>query len=256
MTKIRTVAVLLSILLLGACAAPPTTTYTNTAGQEVSVSWKDYPVHAYSLPEELLAAPVKEDAEGVSAAILDELKAALAEEFGLQWTASGEAGWYPAQGNGYGGKAMTTTFNSVSWASNTAPAETVDWERILAVTNRITTARGLGLVKLSPDADRLKDDSAWHEELVEKYGTADLDKLYWWSGTAYADSQWLSLTIVNVDRDTTGAAAKEYAGSAGQPRSISLDYGVTTIAEADLPAFKQALEPFLDLAPPEPTTSD
>lgn len=241
---------------LSACSESPTSTYTNTAGEEVTVNWKDYPAHAYSLSEELLAAPVKDDAEGVSAAILDELKANLTEEFGLQWTSSGEAGWYPAQGNGYGGKAMTTTFNSVSWDSDSAPAETSDWERILAITNRITTARGLGAVKLSPDADTLKNDTAWHQELVEKYGTADREKLYWWSGTAYADSQWLSVSLVNVDRDTTGKAAAEYEKSGLPPRSISLSYGVTTVSSEDLPAFKEALKPFEGLQNPEATTSD
>lgn len=249
-------AAVASLIGLGGCSAAPTSTHTNAAGEEVTVDWKDYPAHAYSLSEELLAAPVKEDAEGVSAAILDELKATLAEEFGLQWTSSGEAGWYPTQGNGYGGKAMTTTFNSVSWDSDSAPAKTSDWERILAITNRITTARGLGAVKLSPDADTLKIDPAWHQELMEKYGTADLEKLYWWSGTAYADSQWISVSLVNVDRDTTGKAAAEYEKSGLPPRSISLSYGVTTVSSEDLPAFKEALKPFEGLQNPEATTSD
>lgn len=249
-------AVVVSLIGLSGCAAAPTSTYTNAAGEEVTVSWKDYPLHGYSLPEEILAAPVKEDVEGISTAILDELKAVLAEEFQLQWTASGETGWYPNQGNGYGGKSMTTTFNSVQWDSDNAPVESSEWARILAIINRITTARGLGTMKLSPDADTVKNDPAWHEELVEKYGTADPHKLYWITGTAYADSQWFSVYLVNVDRDTTGKAAAEYEKSGFPPRTISLSYGATTVSRDDLPAFKDALAPFQGLTPPEPTTSD
>lgn len=229
---------------LSACASP-TTTYTNAAGQAVTVDWKDYPVHAGNLPEDVLAAPVKEDAEEVSEAILTEIKAALDAEFGLEWVASGESGWYHTQGNGYGGKSMTTTWNSVSWNSKTAPAETVDWERTLAIVSGITNAHGLGPVKLSPVAEDPK-----------KYGITDPKELYWWTGTAYADSQWLSLAVVNVDRDSTGEAAKDYAKTGLPPRSISIDYGVTTVAQADRAALEAALAPFSGLTRPEPTTSD
>ncbi|WP_449374378.1 hypothetical protein [Arthrobacter psychrolactophilus] len=192
-------AAVASFVGLSGCAAAPTSSYTNAAGEEVTVNWKDYPAHAGNDAATVLNAPVKEDAEGVSAAILDELKTALTEEFKLQWTASGEAGWFPTQGNGYGGKSMTATFNSVSLDSDSAPAATSDWERILTIANSITSAHGLGPVKLSPDADALKNDPAWHQELLDKYGTADPDKLYWWNGTAYANSQWLSISLVNVE---------------------------------------------------------
>lgn len=90
------------------------------------MNWKDYPAQAGIEAAGILGAPVKEEAEVVSADILEEIRETLDAEFGLQWTANGEAGWYPAGGNGYGGDAMTTTFNSVSWNSNTAPAEPSD----------------------------------------------------------------------------------------------------------------------------------
>lgn len=234
-----------ALAAVSACASPPTTTYTDASGQAVTVDWKDFPVHAGTLPEDVLAAPVKEDAEAVSEAILTEVKTALDAEFGLEWAASGESGWYPSQGNGYGGKSMTTTWNSVSWSSKTAPAETVDWERTLDIVSGITKAHGLGPVKLSPVADD-----------PQKYGITDPKQLYWWVGTAYADSQWLSLAVVNVDRDSTGEAAKEYASTGLPPRSISIDYGVTTVAQADRAALETALAPFSGLTRPEPTTSD
>lgn len=39
-----TAAVLLTGL--GACSPSPTSTYTNAAGQEVTLKWQDYPAHA------------------------------------------------------------------------------------------------------------------------------------------------------------------------------------------------------------------
>lgn len=247
---------LLSLLAISACAPSPTTTYTNSAGQEVTVSWKDYPAESYRVAEGLLGAPAKEDAEAISATLLEEIKTALGREFELHWSSSGESSWYPDGGNGYGGKAMTSTYNSVSWDSDTAPATTAEWERTIAVVSRVTASHGLGTVQLSPDADDLQNDPEWRKDLLKKYGTADPKKLWWWIGTAYADSQWLSVDITNIDRDTTGAAAAEYEDSSHPPRSISLSYGVTTLAKGDLPAFMQALAPFEGLTPPEPTRSD
>lgn len=247
---------LASVLGLGACAAPPTTTYTNGAGQEVTVNWKDYPLHAYSLPGDLLQAPVKEEAEIVSARLLGEIRAALTKEFGMAWESTGEDRWNPELGNGYGGQAMTTTYNSAEWRTATIPASTAQWKKIVRVISRITTAHGLGPVQLTQDGDSFKNDPEWQKELVEKYGTADPQKLYWWDGTAYTGSQWLLVNLVNVDRDISGRAAKEYQESNFPARSISISYGLTTVPSADLAAFEKALEPFVGLTPPEPTTSD
>ncbi|MEO6530007.1 MAG: hypothetical protein ABI563_19375 [Specibacter sp.] len=247
---------LVSVLGLGGCAAPPTTTYTNGAGQEVTVNWKDYPLHAYSLPGDLRQAPVKEEGGVVSARILGQIRAALTKEFDFAWESTGEPGWQPDLGNGYGGQAMTTTYNSVEWSSTTSPASTAQWQKIVRVISRITTAHGLGPVTLTHDKDTFKNDAEWQKDLVEQYGTADPQKLWWWDGTAYSGSQWLSVYLVNVDRDTTGRAAKEHQESHFPAHSVSISYGVTTVRSADLAAFEKALEPFMGLTPPEPTTSD
>lgn len=239
-----------------ACAAAPTSTYANASGQEVTVKWRDYPLHAYMMPDEVLAAPVKEDAEEISAVILSEIKTALGRDYDLEWNARGEQGWYPSSGNGYGGEAMTTTWNSVGWNSNTVPTSTAEWEKIIAITSRITSAHGLGAVQLTYHGDTLKNDPERQHELTEKYGTADPQKLWWWDGTASSSVQWLSINIVDVDRDSTGAAAKDYDESKLPPRSISIGYGITTVSLADRAALERALAPFAGLTPPTPTTSD
>lgn len=247
---------LASMLGLAACAAPPTTTYTNEAGQDVTVKWKDYPLHAYSLPEDLLAAPVKETVEFRSARLFAEIKTALNKEFSLTWKSTGEPSWNGDWGNGYGGKTMTSTHNSVEWSSTTLPASTAEWKKIVRIVSRVTTAHGLGPVTLTQDGDSFKSDAEWQKELVEQYGTADPEKLWWWDGMASSASQWLSVYLVNVDRDTTGTAAKEYQESKFPARSIAISYGVSTVSRAELPTLKKALEPFVGLTPPEPTTSD
>lgn len=103
---------------LGACSPPPTSTDTNSAGQEVTLSWNDYPARAGNDGAETLMAPVQEgaeDAETVGEQLLLAIKDSLAADFGLAWTTNSSNGWHPTEGNGYGGKSMTTTFNS-AWA--------------------------------------------------------------------------------------------------------------------------------------------
>ena len=78
----------------------------------------------------------------------------------------------------------------------------------------------------------------------------------WRDGTAYSGMQWLSVYVVDVDRDPTGSAAKDCEESKLPPRSISISYGVTTVPRADRAALAKALEPFAGLTPPTPTTSD
>ncbi|MDJ0311882.1 hypothetical protein [Arthrobacter sp. H35-D1] len=255
-TALAGFAVAAALASVSACAAAPTSTYTNASGQEVTVNWRDYPLHAYRTPDEVLTAPVKEDSEEISAAILSEIKTALGREFNLEWNARGEQGWYPSSGNGYGGEAMTTTWNSVGWNSNTVPAGTAEWERIMAIISRITRAHGLGAVQVTHHGDTFKNDPEWQKDLLEEYGTADPQKLWWWDGTAHSGMQWLSVYIVDVARDPTGAAAKDYEESKLPPRSISISYGVTTVPRADRAALAKALEPFAGLTPPTPTTSD
>lgn len=247
-----------AVLLLGtnACAPPPTTSYTNEAGQKTTVNWRDYPVSAGLLPEDFSHAATQQEAQMTSDAVLNDIRAALTEMYGLEWTTRGESGWFPGGGNGYGGKVVTSTFNSVQWESDTAPAGTAEWEDIVATTSRITTGHGLGPIQLIFDRGSFKDDPSWQQELINNYGTADPKKLWWWEGTAFTGSQWLSLHLVNVDRDMTGAAAKENAASNLPERSISISYGATAVPAQDEAALAKALEPFMGLTPPEATTSD
>lgn len=211
----------------------PKTSYTTASGQEVAVDWKDYPAPSGNEPDQLLRAPAAEDIESVSAGILTDIMAALTQEFGMAWATSGESSWHPGggNGNGYGGVAMSTTYNSAGWLSDTVPAST-DWARVVEIVDGFTSARGLGTIRLeSPEP-------------------------YVWFGTAYGESQWVSVEIHDAALDPAGKAAANYAQIKQPPAAISLSYGATAIPRNDRPAFIKALEPFAGLERPEPTTSD
>lgn len=258
-TKPFAVALLSAVVLLGglaACTPLPSTTYTNASGQEVTVNWRDFPGPAGVDPNGILAAPVKEDAEAVSAELLLDIKTALSQEFGVVWESWGDASWHTPSGNGFGGKTKSTTYNSVRWFSNTAPAATADWDRIVEIIDGFTQAQGLGKVMLEHNRGYYRQIPSSDKDLLERFGTTDPREAYVWFGTAYGASQWLSVEIHHAGRDPRGKAAAEYRELKQPAASISLDYGVTTLARDDVAAFKKALEPFTGLEQPAATTSD
>ncbi len=252
-------ATLASVILAGmlsACGPAPTTTYSNAAGQEVTVNWKDYPGPSGVESEDILAAPTVEDADAVGNKIMTDFKTALTDEFGLAWSAEGEPAWYTSSGNGYGGEAMTSTLNSEIWHSNTVSSSTTDWLRIIDIANTITQAQGLGTLILEHERYPFRDGSALEKEMLERYGTTDPQQIYEWHGFAYGASQWLSVNIHHAGRDPRGKAAQEFRELGLPEATVSVSYGATTVFAADLPAFKEALKPFAGLEHPEPTTSD
>lgn len=247
-----------SLLLAGlaACTPLPSTTYTNASGQQVTVNWRDFPGPAGVDPHAILAAPVKEDAEAAGAQLLLNIKTALSQEFGVAWDSWGEPSWHAPNGNGFGGKTTSTTYNSVRWFSDTAPATTADWDRIVEIINGYSQAQGLGKVVLEHKRGYYRQIPSSDKDLLERFGTTDRREAYVWFGNAYGSSQWLSVEIHHAGRDPRGKAATEYQDLKQPAASISLDYGVTTLPRDDVAAFKKALEPFAGLEQPAATTSN
>lgn len=242
--------------ILSACGPAPTTTYSNAAGQEVTVNWKDYPGPSGVEPGDILASPTVEDADAAGSKIMTDLKTTLTDEFGVSWSSEGESGWYPSSGNGYGGHAMTSTLNSDIWHSNTVSSSTADWLRIIDIANTITQAQGLGTVTLEHERDYYLQGVEREKELLDLFGSTDPAESYVWFGTAYGASQWLSVNIHHAGRDPRGKAAQEFRELGLPEATVSISYGATTVPADDLPAFKDALKPFAGLEHPEPTTSD
>ncbi|WP_264670318.1 hypothetical protein [Arthrobacter sp. VKM Ac-2550] len=243
----------LAVLLAG-CASSPTTTY-QAGGQEITVDWAEYPGHAYTAAEDVLQAPPAEELEAVSGKLLGEIEARLTDEFGHAWEDGPDDGesFFPQEGNGYGGDSLYVSFNSVPRESLAVPEDPQDWQRAVDIVSEVTESYGLGKLELG------NLEPALAEETAERLGSTELQHQWQWFGDAYGQSQWVSLTLTDVERDPTGEAVEEMKGSieyGWNPRSITISYGATTVRNEDREQFLAALEPFEGLDRPEATTSD
>lgn len=243
-----TLAALAALAALSGCASSPTTTYIDPSGAEVTVDWADYPGSPGVDATDVLSAPPKEEIEQVESELMAEIERALGAEFDLDRQSEGEARWFPAGGNGYGGDSAYVVVNSQDHVSDTVPDSAGDWRRIVDIVSAITDARGLGPVEL----DHERADAG---ELRERFGTGDPDDYWQWTGTAYGSSQWLSIALTDVSRDGSGDAAEEWKN--GWPdQSITISYGATTLPAGDRAEFERRLAPFAGLDMPPATTSD
>ena len=249
-------AALCGVVLAG-CATSPTTSIARDDGTKVTVDWADYPGAAGLEAAEILAAPPEGEAERAAAELFEAVRAALDEDFDFSWSMTGEDGWYPGGGNGYGGESALITYNSRSLETRSVPTSTTDWEAIIDRVSAITEAKGLGPVLLDHEVPPSgANESAWRKDLKDRFGTDDPDEYWLWNGTAYKDSQWFAVSILDGNRDPTGHAAEEFSDDPNEGRSIGFFYGVTTIPDDERDAFLRALEPFEGLEKPPATGSD
>lgn len=236
------------------CVPSPTTTYRADSGITVTVDWADYPGHAGMDAADVLRAPPAEEIRTVSASILGEIEARLSDEFALEWEDGpygNEGRLYSPEGNGYGGESLYVTFNSGERESLGIPSRVEDWTRIMELISDVTSAHGLGALK------RETIDPERAAENAERSGSDDPAAQWQWSGSAFGDSQWLSVSMNDIDRDRSGKAAEMIGVDDGwNPRSVQISYGATTLGSKDRVAFLDRIEPFEGLPLPKPTTSD
>ncbi|MET0844083.1 MAG: hypothetical protein ABWX76_12890 [Leifsonia flava] len=249
-------AALLAVVVTG-CAVSPTTTVIRKDGSTATVNWADYPGTADHDIEDVLAAPHEDEVEPLVDALFVEIQESLDSEFELAWSTTGDAGWYPTVGNGYGGESSFITYNSQSLETDSVPPSTADWKIIINRVSAITERHGLGPVTLDHDTiPPGEDPELWRKAFTDRFGTDDPDEFWMWNATALHNSQWLWVTIVDVDRDPTGSAAEEYDVDEGTGRMIGFFYGATTIRDDERDAFIRALEPFEGLEKPPASHSD
>ena len=244
-------AVIAAVAVLGGCAPSPTTTYLDPSGAEVTVDWADYPGSPGLDATDVPSAPSKEDIEQVESALIAEIEQALGTEFDLDLQPSGEARWFPAGGNGYGGESAYVVFNSQDHVSDTVPRGADDWRRVIDIVSGITDTGGLGPVEL--DHERADADAGY---LFEQFGTDEPDDYWQWTGAAYGSSQWLSIALTDVAKDGSGEAAKEWRDGSWPAQSIAISSGATTLPRGELAGFEHRLAPFSGLDMPPTTTSD
>lgn len=231
----------LAIALAG-CAASPTTTYTDAAGEQVTVNWRDYPADAYTDAADVLALPAVEDVDARWRAIRADLVTAIEAEFAgelpaLRWAARGDDGWYPYEGNGYGGDSMLRVYNSASWEADVIiPRD--EWPRVSAAATAALAKWGI-----APSDSSDPDDPA----------ARDLAR--WLHYTDYfAGGEFLTVSVLDATLDHEALAdTKEYGH---QIAGISLFYGIQTISRGERDEFTAAAEPFEGLTRPEATHSD
>jgi hypothetical protein len=239
--------------LLGACASAPVAEIP-VAETTAPLDWAAYPGRADTDPEEILAGPSAEQVDAVSNMMLAGIETRLTTDFGLQWAdAEGFTGKLsPQSGNGYGGNSLLVTFKSTKRISM-SPADTkVEWTRITGLVNDLAFAQGLEFAQLT------NIDPNGGTAAIAGSGAATPDQQWQWNVSATDASQWLTLTLIDVDRAADSGATPNPSEKAPDwnPRSISLTYGATTIASADRERFIRLLAPFEGLGRPEATFAE
>lgn len=244
-TRIAAVALALGLLgALSACAASPTTSYTDESGETVTVNWRDYPATAWYGAEEALGMPMTGEVGSRSRELLQEARVALEQEFGPEfglsaWEALGDPAdyedWYPMGGNGYGGDSMLVTFNSQSWeAEATIPRE--QWSRMIDVVAEVAERYGI--------EERVLD------EIDPEY------EVWMRSETLFHEGEWLSVSVQDARLDPTGAAAEDARQGGWAASGVSISYGITTIRDEDRAEFERRAAPFAGLDRPAETHPD
>lgn len=246
----------LAVVVLCGCTVSPTTTSAREDGEQVTVDWQDYPGHAWIEADHALAAPSPDEAERIGTDVLDDVESALSARYELTWSTRTDATWAPRSGNGYGGSSSYVTYNSASRETDDLPRDPRDWRRVIEVVSAVSQQHGLGPVVLEHERFRRDGDEEALRSLQEEAGSADPDRSWRWSGVATSGSEWLMVDLTDVYRHPDDAKVEELENIGVPPRSISLTYGVTTIADGERDAFRARLAPFEGLDKPESTASD
>lgn len=220
-------------VLLSACAPSPTSKTTDAEGNTVTVDWVDYPASAGMPANDVLILPSAEEVEARADQLIGEVQDTLEAEYGITgWTTQNEAGWYPQEGNGYGGESLLTTYNSASHEAEVKiPIE--HWDAVIETVGEIAERYEI--------ADEASD--TYFAEYPEWMRGGSFHR-----GTEFFD--------VFIQDDTLNPDHDADERNDGLAMGVSLFYGITTISETDRAEFVRRATPFEGLKLPEATTSD
>ncbi|MGO3247857.1 MAG: hypothetical protein ACTIK9_01265 [Agrococcus casei] len=230
---LATAAIVAAVILLSACTPSPTTTSTDAEGNTVTVDWVDYPASAGIPASDVLMLPAAEEVEARAGQLIVEVQDTLETEYGIsEWTVESESGWYPEEGNGYGGKSLLTTYNSAIHEVNVEiPVE--QWDAVIDTVRQIAERYEI--------TDQARD--TYFEEYPEWMRV----------GSFHRGAEFFDVTIqddtLNPDYQAGESDDELVAG-------VSLFYGITTISETDRAEFIRRATPFEGIKMPEATTSD
>ncbi len=203
-------------------------------------NWK-----CHSTPEEGFAA---------GQAMVAEIKAALSQEFRLEWaSADAQARSNPYHGptqNYYGGESLLTSVNGPESQSTSVPQAWTDKQRAISLIGEISGRYGFG----APTIDGTQSWPA--EDRLRNLGGLAPDRQVIVSGVALGQAgQWLTFRFQDLSKDTEGTFEEKLRppeGSAWQMNTVALSYGANGLLPAEnRREFESRLEPFRGLMPPE-----
>ncbi len=228
-----TAAAVAAVILLTACAPSPTTTMTDAEGNTVTVEWVDYPANAGIPANDVLMLPAAEEVEARADQLIAEVQDTLETQYGITgWTVENESGWYPQEGNGYGGTSLLTTFNSALYeVSVTVSVE--QWDAVIDTVRQV--AEQDGITDIASDT------------YFEEY------PVWMRVGSFHRGAEFFDVTVQDETLDPDYQAGESDDGLVA---GVSLFYGITTISETDRAEFIRRAAPFEGITLPEATTSD
>jgi hypothetical protein len=222
------------------------------------VYWRGYPGVAGIDSQQVLEGPTPQQAYDAGQTMIAEIKAALSEEFQLEWApvvdAGGRSPFHRPIENHYGGESLLTNVNGPESQSTTVPQTWEAKQRAISVIGDVTRRYSFE----APAIDGLENWSA--EDRIRDLGGLTPDKQVIVSGVALGRAgQWLSFRFQDLSKDTNGTFKERLRppeGSQWQMNTLALSYGANgLLAAEDRNEFESRIEPFRGLIPPEPLES-
>ena len=233
-----------------------TTVAPDADGTERTVYWRDYPGVAGIDPQQVLEGPTPQQGYDAGQTMIAEIKAALSEEFQLEWApvSGGGSPFHRPIENHYGGESLLTNVNGPESQSTTVPRTWEEKQQAISIIGEVARRYGYE----APAIDGLESWSA--EDRIRDLGGLTPDNQVIVSGVAMGrEGQWLSFRFQDLSKDTGGTFEERLRPPEGSPwqlNTLALSYGANgLLAAEDRNEFESRLEPFRGLIPPEPLES-
>lgn len=221
--------------------------------------WREYPGVAGLDPHQILEGPTPEEGYEAGQAMVGEIKAALSEEFQLEWAPADDKArsspFHRPIENHYGGESLLTNVNGPESQSTSVPQTWTEKQRATSIIGEVTRRYGYG----APTINHLE---GWSEEdRMRDLGGLTPDTQVIISGVALGQAgQWLAFRFQDLSKDNDGGDFKERLrppeGSQWQMNTLALIYGANGLLAAEYRReFEVRLEAFRGLTPPEPLES-
>jgi len=239
------------VVALAGCAAAPVTTVQRADGSTQTISWADYPGHAYIHATQVLAAPRAENIADHGHELMERIQSELASELGLDVEFADGDQWNDFESNGYGSPSLLRSYSCCSLSSEEVPTRYADWERVLAIVERISIEFGAGQLTLEQDQEELRENPDNLAQFDETWGTGIPGEYALLTALTRDSAQTVWLTIEDPSRRALATAAEKRV----EPH-ISVEYSATVISTDDEAEFERRLAPFTGIQRPDSTEWD